>query len=625
MARIDITNQTEPVTPTSGTSSIYVDSVTKVLASKDSDGVVHEYTTVATAISDAAFGAGWNGVVNSAPSKNAVYDEMILKATIDNPTFTTRINTPEIKAANSGGIDVHNSSGTQVALFGAGPSTGTTLVGTTNIGSASADYLQISGGTGSTTLTATGSSSNVNVVLAPKGSGGVTIDTTSPSARLQIGDSITPTQTAQLGGIGLRVNTLSTSTSGGFNSAISAIANTNTSANGTTTLAGGYFEALNPATNTFNVGVHRGIIAQANHSGSGTATSVQAVVASAGNGTAAGATTNIQAIVGNATANSTGTTALVIGAQVSANNLNTTTGIVTSAIGMYAFLQNGVSGTPTMTEAIGVRTNIVANPGTIGTFYGLKLDQTGPGTITTNYGVYQSYTGMNVLYGNTRIGSTTAPTVALDVTGAVLTSSTATIGDNLILPKTSGVGIKVDTATPTFGWRDMISEVDVKGTGANDPTFAVYTGTNFRVLQFSATVMQECFVAFHVPHDYVPGTDIYFHTHWSNAAATPNTGNVIWGFEYSYAKGHQQAAFPASSTVTVTQACNATRYYHHIAETAAVTISGCEVDGLIMVRCYRDAAAGGDTCTDAVFLHFVDLHYQSTNMATKQKAPNFYT
>lgn len=192
------------------------------------------------------------------------------------------------------------------------------------------------------------------------------------------------------------------------------------------------------------------------------------------------------------------------------------------------------------------------------------------------------------------------------------------------VPKTSGTGIKVDTDTPTWGWRDLLAEVDVRGSGANDPAFAVYGATAFRNLSFSATTMQECFLTLHIPHDYVPGTDIYLHAHWSNAAATPNTGNVVFGFEYSFAKGHGQAAFPASSTIKVTQASSATRYFHQIAETTAITIAELEVDGLLMLRVFRDAANVADTCTDPVFLHTVDIHYQSTNMATKSRAPNFY-
>lgn len=87
------------------------------------------------------------------------------------PTFTTRINTPEVKATGAGGLSLVNSSGTQVALLGAGPGTGSSLTGTTNIGSASADYHQVAGGTGTITDTATGSSTNININLVPKGTG----------------------------------------------------------------------------------------------------------------------------------------------------------------------------------------------------------------------------------------------------------------------------------------------------------------------------------------------------------------------------------------------------------------------------------------------------------------------
>lgn len=88
----------------------------------------------------------------------------------------TDIVTSEVKASGSGGLDILNSSGSQAALFGAGGSTGTSLFGTTNIGSASADYIQITGGTGATTFTATGSSTNVDITAVPKGSGAFKIN-----------------------------------------------------------------------------------------------------------------------------------------------------------------------------------------------------------------------------------------------------------------------------------------------------------------------------------------------------------------------------------------------------------------------------------------------------------------
>jgi hypothetical protein len=43
------------------------------------------------AVSDTAYGAGWDGVTDVAPSKNAVYDQMELRAPKANPIFTGTI------------------------------------------------------------------------------------------------------------------------------------------------------------------------------------------------------------------------------------------------------------------------------------------------------------------------------------------------------------------------------------------------------------------------------------------------------------------------------------------------------------------------------------------------------
>lgn len=204
----------------------------------------------------------------------------------------------------------------------------------------------------------------------------------------------------------------------------------------------------------------------------------------------------------------------------------------------------------------------------------------------------------------------------------------AAINDDLILPKTSGKGIKVDPVAPTFGWRDMTGRISVRGLGGTDPSFAVYRGS-IRQQQFS--VNDEAYVEFHMPHDYVPGTDLFIHTHWSHADGSVVSGGVTWSFELSYSKGHDQAPFPATVTSTVTQTASTTQYQHMIAEVqcSAAAPSGSqidsddlEVDGLILCRVYLS----GNTIngTPEPFLHFVDIHYQSTNLSTKQKAPNFY-
>jgi hypothetical protein len=203
------------------------------------------------------------------------------------------------------------------------------------------------------------------------------------------------------------------------------------------------------------------------------------------------------------------------------------------------------------------------------------------------------------------------------------------IPDDLVLPKTSGKGIRIDTTTPTFGWKDLLTSIKVRGSGAADPSWATYRGN---IKQYQFTVNDECWNEIHLPHDYLPGSDVYLHAHWSHIGGSVTSGSATWGFDVTYAKGHNQAAFPATVNPTVAQAASTTQYQHMIAEVqlSAASPSGTQIDsdnlepdGLILVRTYLSANTINGT--PEPFLHFVDLHYQSTQLSTKNKAPNFYS
>jgi hypothetical protein len=180
------------------------------------------------------------------------------------------------------------------------------------------------------------------------------------------------------------------------------------------------------------------------------------------------------------------------------------------------------------------------------------------------------------------------------------------------------------------GWRDIVTSVTISGSGANDPLWEAITGASTMfAYSFSASTRNEFWCAFHINHDYAIGTPVYPHIHWFNAAASPNTGNVRWGIEYVVAKGHNQQAFPLTATtiVYVTQACPATRYQHMVAEVSladSIPATNLEPDSIIYARIFRDAADGGDTCSDKVYVLAVDAHYQANTFATKNKVPNFY-
>jgi hypothetical protein len=187
------------------------------------------------------------------------------------------------------------------------------------------------------------------------------------------------------------------------------------------------------------------------------------------------------------------------------------------------------------------------------------------------------------------------------------------------------------------GWNDLLGMPNIRVAGANDPTWNIYQGS-LRQFQYSNVIMNEMWFTYHIQHDYKPGSDIHIHTHWSQTtidsggpAGVP--GNVKWYIDVSYAKGHNQAAFSAPITTSITQTASGTQYQHMLAEVqlSASSPSGSQIDsallepdGVLIVRLYRNPADAADTLNQAPFLHFCDIHYQTDRVNTKNKAPNFY-
>lgn len=206
-------------------------------------------------------------------------------------------------------------------------------------------------------------------------------------------------------------------------------------------------------------------------------------------------------------------------------------------------------------------------------------------------------------------------------------------GVDLMVPKTKGKGLRIDSlGTPGFGWHDIHGVPLFDSTDPNSPTLATYINT-LKQVQFAEG--DQLTINFHMPHDYAMGTDIFIHAHWSHNSTLVTGGSVTWGFEVTFVKGFDQGAFPATKTVSILQNASTTQYQHMIAETA-MSISGgsatqldsadLEVDGVFMARLELDS--NDLTSSGAVpdpFIHFVDIHYQSTGVPTKQKAPDFWT
>ena len=220
------------------------------------------------------------------------------------------------------------------------------------------------------------------------------------------------------------------------------------------------------------------------------------------------------------------------------------------------------------------------------------------------------------------------------------TSTGDTYAKGLIVPKTSGAGIKVDKTTPTFGFADLLGDQFSKNTGGTKPTLVAYNGA-VDAWQFSNG--DEAFLTYHIPHDYVSSTDIYLHIHWSQNNAGATGGTVDFKYFAIYAKGHNQASGSAFTSTPITATFSSididdggsglVRYQQHLTEviiSAASETSALfdrddfEPDGVIELTLEMDANNLTGTPSDP-FIHYADIHYQTNSIiGTKNRTPDFY-
>lgn len=196
-----------------------------------------------------------------------------------------------------------------------------------------------------------------------------------------------------------------------------------------------------------------------------------------------------------------------------------------------------------------------------------------------------------------------------------------------VVSNEKGDGLLLDINSPTAGWHDLLSATTVDRDNASSmPNFAVLVGG---IKKYQFDVNDESFHNFHLPHDYLPGSDIYIHVHWTHNSGAVTSGSTTWNFEATYAKGYSQSQFNAPVNLQVTQAVVTTPLTHQIAEIKLSTPGGSasqlnsnllETDGLILVR----TSLVSNTMGVAPFMLFCDVHYQSTGIPTKNRNYNFW-
>lgn len=170
---------------------------------------------------------------------------------------------------------------------------------------------------------------------------------------------------------------------------------------------------------------------------------------------------------------------------------------------------------------------------------------------------------------------------------------------------------------PFVRWNDLRVPMSTGKASSTPPTYGVFRN-GLEAWGFSKTLTNELFAEVQLPHGYVNGSDLYAHIHWSPGNST-DTGNVVWSLEYTWANFN--AAFPASTTITKTQAAAGVAYQHQLASFAAISGAGKTESSLLMVRVARLGADGSDTFDAVAYGLSFDIHHEVTTLGSATEIP----
>lgn len=222
---------------------------------------------------------------------------------------------------------------------------------------------------------------------------------------------------------------------------------------------------------------------------------------------------------------------------------------------------------------------------------------------------------------------------------AKTTSTALGFNKGINLSCTEGSGIKCGLDTPDWGWKDLVGQIIPRSGGGAAPAFTAFRGGKVKEYAFSNTDIIDN-ITFHMPHDYAPNTDMFIHIHWGHNG-TAISGTFSGNLNVIYSKGYNQAGeiFEAETVVpwslSTPDIATYPRWCHDIHEVQLSASGGgaglldtdkLEIDGLIVVQLETTTVPTitGSVASNLPYVFTVDIHYQSTEVATQNKNYPFY-
>lgn len=205
------------------------------------------------------------------------------------------------------------------------------------------------------------------------------------------------------------------------------------------------------------------------------------------------------------------------------------------------------------------------------------------------------------------IGADTATIVGLTQAGAGRFGDIA--GGDYSEFEADGTYVAAGAATT---WKDLILSASNLRPGNSAPTFGAFLGGIY-TYRFDAGSAHEVHGAVELQHDYKEGTDLVFHVHWS--PSTTNTGNIVWGIEYTVQ--NPGAVFGATDTQSMTPTPAPGAVAHHALNNVyTISGTGLKIGAIVSFRLFRQNG-GTDTFTGNAFLHSVGIHYECDTLGSR--------
>lgn len=129
---------------------------------------------------------------------------------------------------------------------------------------------------------------------------------------------------------------------------------------------------------------------------------------------------------------------------------------------------------------------------------------------------------------------------------------------------------------------------------------------------FDAASEEELLFSAQIPHGYIEGTDLLAHVHW--APSSTNTGNVVWGLEYTIQ--NVNGTFGNTTLIEATVAAEGTADKHQADSIGTISGTSLNVSAVLVGRLYRKAADAADTFTGEARALSLDFHIQKNSIGS---------